>query len=149
MTKDKKTVAWQTRRRLLEKVAKKSYKVINNKLYDLNKKPFLKHYTPPTKEEIKELQEEIKHNNLLKKVEQNKQQSTTTDHEYYRPKILQLLRKVDKNGKRKAYTYDSIAKNINYKIIDKDDKKYFISIISSLKKIKQKQYEGMTFYYKL
>lgn len=135
-------VAWQTKRKLNPS---KEHKLINNKLYDLKKKKFLRMKTSPIKEEIETLKSLIKERRINKP--RNKSLSTKTDKDYYTPLIHNFL----SGNKGKAYTYDSIAKGINYNIIDKDDKKYFIDEL--LKKLNQnikvKKYEGSTYYYKL
>ncbi len=134
-------VAWQTKRKIN---ISQEHRLINNKLYDLKKKKFLKTTTPPTKEDIETLKSFIKQRRIDKNNHKPQRQlSEITDHEYYRPIIINFL----KDHKGKAYTFDTIAKNVNYKIIDYDDKKYFISIIETFKKVSSKQYEGMTYYY--
>lgn len=139
-------VAWQTKRKINPR--KTSHKLINSKLYDLNKlsKSLTKRIKNPTitQIEIKQIKAEIKHSRL-NKPDNKKQPSEITDKDYYTPLIHTFL----SSNKGKAYTYDSIAKNINYNIIDREDKKYFISIITSIKKLKHKDYEGSRYYWKL
>ena len=138
--KQKDIVAWQTKRKINKS---KEHRLINNKLYDLNKKKFLKVITPPTSEDIKQIKKELKTSRLNKNRNFKKVSSNITDKQYYSPIIIKFL----KEHNQKAYTFDTIAKRVNYKIIDKEDKKYFINIIEALKKLHKKDIDCIRYYY--
>lgn len=99
---------------------------------------------PPKKEEIKEIQNELKQRRIER---QNPkpipQKSSITDYDM----IKKILGKFFEENKGKAYSYDELARICKFRLYDQYDRKEFEDYLDKLQLIK-KNHEGITYYYR-
>lgn len=130
-------IAYTTRRR---GSPPSGFYLINSKLYKGHQD-----ITPLSKPEVISLQDELKHNRLKRLKDEStpkKHNHSITDYQHYKPLILSFLN----NNKGKAYSFDEIAHNVQFKVIDKHDKRDFILILDK-SKIDNRYHEGITYYF--